>query len=74
MTRVLTEMPEEIELDPEHLKVVGWRLNWLRAAGYRLSNAERIAYDITIDYRFACDLRDKCKDERLCMQILFGKQ
>lgn len=54
--------------------VVDWRLKWLILDGqYKPKNAEKIAVDTSIDYRFAIDLRKNCQDEKLCMRILFGK-
>lgn len=73
MTRVLTKKPEDdFEIAPERRKVIDFRLEWLRAAGYTKRNAELIASDLSIDWHFACDLRQRCVDESLCMRIIYG--
>lgn len=62
----------EVELENETTKVVKFRQEWLRAAGYSKRNAELIASDLDLDWHFAHDLRKKCSDEDLCMRILYG--
>jgi hypothetical protein len=62
------EYAEVTEID----RVVNFRLQWLLHAGYKTRNAEKIANDLSVDWHFACDLRGKCSDERLCMKIIFG--
>jgi hypothetical protein len=72
MTRVLTDIDlDEIELSPEATKVIEWRKEWLRAAGYTKRNSSLIASSSTIDYRYACDMLKHSRDEELCMRILF---
>lgn len=55
----------------EHDRVVNHRLQWLLTA-YSVRNAERIANDLSIDWHFAYDLRQKCQDEALCMRVMYG--
>lgn len=62
---------EEVELD----RVILWRLQWLRAAGWSRRNAQLIASDTKVDWRFANDLLKNCKekgyDEDFAMKLLF---
>ena len=60
-----------IELSPEAARVINWRQQWLRSSGYTKRNAELIATDISINYRFACELLENSGNEELCMRILF---
>jgi len=62
---------EETELSPEATKVIEWKIEWLRHAGYTKRNSALIASSSEIDYHFACDLLKQSKDEALCMRILF---
>jgi hypothetical protein len=72
MTNVLTDTDlDEIELSSEAVKVIAWRLKWLRAAGYSKRNAQTIAEVPTIDWRFACNLLKNTNDQELAMKILF---
>lgn len=63
-------MGDESELSDEAEKVIKWRRQWLRSAGYSRRNAELIATETKIDLHFACDLMKKTEDEDLCMKIL----
>jgi len=72
MTRVLTDVDlDEIELSPEATKVIDWKIEWLRVAGYTKRNSSLIASSPEIDYHIACDMLKQSKDEELCMRILF---
>jgi len=62
---------EVIELSEEAEKVIDWKKEWLRAAGYTKRNASLIASSSEIDYRLACDMLRQSKDQELCMRILF---
>lgn len=72
MTEVVTDrdMGDETELSQESEKVIKWRKQWLKQAGYSRRNADLIASDTNIDLHFACDLIKKTEDEDLCMKIL----
>lgn len=73
MTKVLTDRDTGDEHAPEHRKVIDWRLKWLVLdGGYSAPLAERIAKDMSIDYRYAIKLRKDCPDEKLVKRILFG--
>lgn len=67
-----TEMYGLVEIDEEDQRVINFRYEWLRAAGYSHKNAEKIADDKDIDWHFACDLLKQCKDEKLAMRVLYG--
>lgn len=64
---------EEVELDRESIRVVEWRLQWLRAGGYNKRNA-RIIAESPIDWRYANELLSNCKrkghDEKFVMDLL----
>jgi hypothetical protein len=51
---------EEVELDRESIRVVEWRLQWLRAGGFNKRNARLIA-ESDIDWRYANELLKNCK-------------
>lgn len=69
----MTDADTYEELSTEAQKVVDWRLEWLLRDGrYKTGNAERIALEMDIDYKFAIELHKKCDNERLCMKILLG--
>lgn len=72
MGKVLTETVV-IEHEPERVKVVAWRYEWLRHAGYSTRNAELLASS-SIDLHFACDAlplaKAKGHDENFIMQLL----
>jgi hypothetical protein len=75
MARVLTDRDtgdetEEIEFGEEHLRVVTWRQKWLKEAGYSNKNSGTLAYRTDINYKDACDLLLKCKDQEQAMSIL----
>lgn len=55
----------------EMQRVIDFRLMWLLTV-YGRRNAEKIANDLTVDWHFAYDLRNKCTDESLCMRVIFG--
>ena len=78
MTDVLTDIDldeiEGVRLAPEALKVVQWRNEWLRAAGYSRRNAKKIAYATEINWHIAYDIRKQCDNEELCMEVLFGRE
>lgn len=61
-----------LELSQEVKKVVDFKKLWLRDAGWTKRNAEILATDSNLDWHFAVDLRRKCKDEDLCMRIIYG--
>lgn len=65
---ILTEIKDTAE------KVYEWRLSWLRAGGFSLPNARRIA-DSHIDWRYANKLLENCKakghTEEFVMELLF---
>jgi len=64
-------MTEVVELSQEAAKVINWRQQWLRAAGYAKTNAELIATSVEIDLHFACDLLKNGCTENQAMEILF---
>jgi len=67
---VLTESYDDTVIDPEERRVIEWRMEWLRAAGYSKRNARVIAERTSIDWRFACDLLKNSDNQTLAMKIL----
>lgn len=66
-----TEVLEAIhDLSPEAARVMNWRYNWLKSAGYSEVNALTLARQFDIDYSFANALLKNCKDEERAMEIL----
>ena len=77
MAEVLTDIDldeNDYRRQPDHIKVLTWRTQWLSAAGYNIRNNDKIARDTSVDLHFACDLRKRCEDEKLCMRILYGSE
>lgn len=54
-------------------KVIDFKLEWLRVAGYSERNALKIARDETVDWHVAVNIRKRCQDEKLCMKVLLGR-
>lgn len=73
MDKVLTNRDPGDEITPlsrQARKVIQWRFDWLRAVGYSLGDAGRIAERTDIDLHFAVELAGRCEDEELRMRIL----
>lgn len=68
MTKVAVRDEHEIT---EQERVINFRLLWLMTV-YKRKNAEKLANDLSIDWHFAYDLRQKCTDEDLCMKVIYG--
>jgi len=60
MVATVSESYDDTELDPQAKKVIDWRIEWLRDAGYSKRNARLLAEDISIDLHYACDLIRNC--------------
>lgn len=64
---------KEVEQDLESLRVLEWRVAWLRAGGYTKRNANRIA-STTVDWRHANrvlkDAQAKGYDQDFVMELI----
>lgn len=58
------------DLSPEAQRVMNWRFNWLKMAGYNNVNALVLARDFQIDWRQANELLKNCGDQEKAMDIL----
>lgn len=75
MTRILTDTDADVTpLSEDQIKVVNFRFEWLHSAGWSRSNANRIAEDLSVDWHFAHDLIKQCPDEKLALQIIYGRE
>ena len=60
----------QLELDPKKARVLEWRLEQLRRAGYSRDYASPLAEDHRIDLHEACDLLRRGCPERTAFLIL----
>ena len=67
----MTKVKEhELNLSNEAQRVLQWRYDWLKDAGYSDQNANQLALRTDIDWRFASELLKTSNDQEMAMRIL----